>query len=198
MADKMEREDYDEKYYLTFHGEHDKWDEWKEKFEALARKKRWTEAMENELDLETLRRSEDEDDVAMVKANDDGFYYLKMACKESAFKLISHDEDLHEAWESLLEVYEDAGADELLELAGVWSRLELDNYLLSPKILFKMMDKVDAKIVRAGGQPKTDQDKMHLIIEKMDLLGDKYRDVIVMLTTVQLYVGRLALIRASC
>ena len=40
-----------------------------------------------------------------------------------------------------------------------------------------MMDKVDRKIVNAGGQPKTEQDKIHLIIEKMDLLGDKYRDV---------------------
>lgn len=95
--------------FFKFSGEDEDWNEWKKKTLALAEKKGYESAFENDYTGSTVPEE--------VKQNAEAYNLLMMSCKSTAFGLVEREKgNAKTAWDCLVKLYEVSNDMDLLKL----------------------------------------------------------------------------------
>jgi len=149
MGDRSD-ETYSKTWLFRFGEDSDEWDDWKVQVEANARKKGWWDLMVNERELN--RESEEEEDIKLMRKNDEAYLYLTAACKKDAFKYVKCTEgDAYTAWQALMERYKEVEIDDLVNLHKQFGQCIMEDPKSDPKLWFNELEKLRKKIEEAQG-----------------------------------------------
>ena len=109
----------------------EKWREWKIKTKAIATRKKWEKAIEEDLSKST--ETEDK------RKNDDAWNHLVLACSGEAFDIItavdeSENGNAYVAWGALMSEYEPRNQDAVVEVEAEFAACKLESENENPKL----------------------------------------------------------------
>jgi hypothetical protein len=151
---------------IPFSGLDEDWREWLMMVKAVAKKRGWHSALIN--DLSIVPTTEDATErAARLKANDDAYLWLVMSTSKRAFLHVeSSQENAYVAWNNLLDRYEASDTMDLLLLLQDFTKCVMDGATDEPCFWFMELDHISEKISQAGGNRKSDSEKIaHVISE---------------------------------
>jgi hypothetical protein len=152
---------------IPFSGLDGDWREWHMKVKAVAKKKGgWNSALIN--DLSIVPTVEDAEEKApRIKANDNAYLLLFLSTSKRAFLHVeSSQENAYVAWTNLLERYKASDTMDLLSLLQDFTKCVMDGAIDGPCFWFMELELISEKIKQAGGNRKSDSEKIaHLITE---------------------------------
>ena len=169
MGDTYDGGEHKSSRYLSFNGEDKHWREYMKKLIATAKKRGFWEAIEKLVKIEPTDANTPltEEELKLVEKNDEAYLYLTMSCSRDAFNYVENAGTAYEAWNDLMERYEDLDKDDLVQLAEDWINCKPDSYTRDPKLWYAELDRISKKMQQAGGQKKSDDDMLVHIMAHM-------------------------------
>ncbi len=151
---------------IPFSGLDEDWREWHTKVKAMAKKRGWYSALVQDLSIVPLTEDAEEK-TARIKANDDAYLWLVLSTSKRAFLHVeSSQENAYVAWTNLLDRYEASDTMDLLSLLQDFTKCVMDGATDEPCFWFMELDHISEKIKQAGGNRKSDSEKIaHVITE---------------------------------
>jgi len=155
--------------YLKFDGEDTKkYREWATKVKAIAVKKGWIEAINKDITID--RKSKDAAQIELNKTNDKAYHYLVMSCSGKAFDYVQAAEvddtygDARKAWKDLKKRYSDLTENDLIALTVEFNACCMKKPSDDPMLWYAELEHIQAKMVRAGAQKKSDAELVATIM----------------------------------
>jgi hypothetical protein len=151
---------------IPFRGLQEDWRERNMKVKAVAKKRGWYSALLNGLSI--VPTSEDATQkAARMKANEDAYLWLVLSTLKRAFLHVeSLQENAFVAWNNLLDLYEASNMMDLLYLLQDFTKCLMDGATDKLCFWFMELDHISEKISQAGGNRKSDSEKIaHVILE---------------------------------
>jgi hypothetical protein len=145
---------------IPFLGLDEDWREWHMKVKAVAKKRGWHSALIN--NLSNVPDTEDaEQRTPRTKANDDAYLWLVLSTSKRAFLHVdSSQENAFVAWNNLLDRYKASDMMDLLSLLQDFTKCVMDGATDQPCFWFMELDHISEKISQAGGNRKSDSEKI--------------------------------------
>jgi hypothetical protein len=151
-----------------------KWREWKIKSLAIGKVKGWKKAFLVDCQITKLELKDDADktaeDKANIKANDNAWSYLMMACKSKAFNIVAavQNDDAYMAFSKLKIKYEPNRSKDLVGMLTEWSDLKMEDEFEDPTIYIKGLEEINVKFESVDPKyKKTDLEMITYIFAKM-------------------------------
>jgi len=130
-------EDYYRDAQLPYDGALDDYMDWVMKVEALARKKGFWIAFENDLSGEINRTSDEEHDKELVQAYDNAWYFLVINCSGVALSLLDQQgKNPYSSWNNIREHNYGTDDTDILQLEQDFSDCRMEEPYNSPALWF--------------------------------------------------------------
>jgi len=158
--------------YIKYDGEDmKKFREWATKVKAIASRRTWIDAILKDAVID--RKSADAKAIELVKNNDKTYHYLVMSCTGKAFDYVQAVEDAEgfgdarKAWVELSKRYSDLSESDLITLTTEFNACKMKKLTDDPTLWYAELEHIQAKMVRAGAQKKSDPEMVATIMTQI-------------------------------
>ncbi len=154
--------------YIKYDGEDmKKFQEWAMKVKAIASRRTWIDAILKDVVID--RKSADAKAIKLMK-KDKAYHYLVMSCTGKAFDYVQAEEDAEgfgdarKAWVELSKRYSDLSESDLITLTTEFNACKMKKLMDDPTLWYAELEHIQAKMVRASTQKKSDPEMVAAIM----------------------------------